>query len=241
MQINEVFAGASRDLTLASVPGTHILYMPFRSDSPFSSLCASVLSDEELRRAERFARESDRNHFLQRRAFRRYCGVTALESQQPVSKLVFCETEKGRPFISNVPGLWFSFSSCRQGFLGAWSLNYAIGVDIEDETRNVEAAELSHQYFSASESSIVESLEGLERVRAFYQFWCLKEAALKSIGEGLPFGMDAFEFELKPNLLVVNAPASHGGAAQFEACLIEGIDSCAALVTRKPAASSLLK
>jgi len=233
MQINDIFAGGSRDLTPASVPMTHVLYMPFRSDPGFSSLCASVLSTEELRRSERFAGEADRANFLQRRAFRRYCGFTALESQQPLSKIVFSEAKNGRPFISDLPDLWFSFSSCRLGFLGAWSLTYGIGVDIEDETRKLEVAELAHRYFSDSESSIVESLEGLERLRVFYKFWCLKEAALKSIGEGLPFGLDAFEFELKPNLRVVRAPAEHGGAGQFEAHLIEGTDSCFALVTRK--------
>ena len=218
---------------------THVLYMPFRSDPGFSSLCALVLSAEELQRSERFAGEADRIHFLQRRAFRRYCGVTALESQQPLSKIVFCEAKNGRPFISDLPGLWFSFSSCRQGFLGAWSLTHGIGVDIEDETRQLEATELAHRYFSDSESSIVDSLEDLERLRVFYQFWCLKEAALKSIGEGLPFGLHAFEFELKPNLRVIRAPIDHGGAGQFEAYLIEGTDSCATLVTRKPADCSL--
>ena len=213
--------------------------MPFRSDPVFSSLCASVLSTEEIQRSERFAGEADRTHFLQRRAFRRYCGVIALDSQRPLSKVVFCEAKNGRPFISDLPDLCFSFSSCRQGFLGAWSFSHGVGVDIEDDTRELEVAELSHQYFRGSESSVIETFQGLQRLRVFYQFWCLKEAALKSIGEGLPFGLDTFEFELKPNLRIVRAPAGHGGAGQFEACLIEGTDSCAALVTRKPAISPL--
>ena len=73
---------------------------------------------------------------------------------------------------------------------------------------------------------------GLERLRTFFQFWSLKEAALKSIGEGLPFGLDAFEFELGPDLRVVHAPPEHGGPEQFNAHVIEGTDSCAALVIR---------
>ena len=72
----------------------------------------------------------------------------------------------------------------------------------------------------------------MTNLQAFSQFWSLKEAALKSIGQGLPYGLDAFEFELDSNLRVVHAPPDYGGPEQFEAHVIEGIDSCAALVTR---------
>jgi len=92
--------------------------------------------------------------------------------------------------------------------------------------------ELAQQFFSGSEVSVVEKAGGLERIRVFCQFWSLKEAALKSIGEGLPFGLDAFEFELDPGPRVVNAPSDHGGSKQFFAHEIEGIDSCAAVVIR---------
>jgi 4'-phosphopantetheinyl transferase len=51
----------------------------------------------------------------------------------------------------------------------------------------------------------------------------------------LPFGLDAFEFELEPNLRVVHAPAEHGGPERFHAYVTEGIGGCAALVTRNPA------
>ena len=43
---------------------------------------------------------------------------------------------------------------------------------------------------------------------------------------------DAFEFELAPNLRVVRVPCEHGGPERFNACVIEGTNSCAALVTR---------
>ena len=99
----------------------------------------------------------------------------------------------------------------------------------------MEAAELSQRYFSEAEAKAVERLGGLARLRTFFQLWSLKEAALKSIGEGLPFGLDAFEFELSPNLRVVHAPRDHGGPERFYAHVIEGTDSCAALVIRNVA------
>jgi 4'-phosphopantetheinyl transferase len=96
----------------------------------------------------------------------------------------------------------------------------------------VEAAELAQQFFSAAEVTAVERAGGLKRQQAFFRFWCLKEAALKSIGEGLPFGLDAFEFELEPNLRVVHAPSEYGGPERFSAHMIEGIESCTAIVIR---------
>ncbi|MFC1789138.1 4'-phosphopantetheinyl transferase family protein [Thermodesulfobacteriota bacterium] len=105
-----------------------------------------------------------------------------------------------------------------------------IGVNLEDQTRNLEAVELAHRFFSEAEANVAEGVSGLERLRTFFQFWILKEAALKSIGEGLPSRLDAFEFELDPNLCVVHAPPDHGGPERFDAHMIKGADSCAALV-----------
>ena len=118
-----------------------------------------------------------------------------------MSRIAFAEKENGRPYLPNFPNLWFSFSSSRSGFLGAWSSTHAIGVDLEDKTRNVRPEELAQHFFSEAEAKAVESA-GEARLRTFFQLWRLKEAALKSIGEGLPFGLDAFEFELSPNIRV---------------------------------------
>ena len=228
------FTTRSRELTPISMRHTaQLLYAPVSNDPEVTKRCESVLSDTELQRADRFATQGDRALFKQRRAFRRFCGALALESTQPLSQIYFEETENGRPHLSNWPHFWFSFSSCRFGFIGAWSSTHAIGVDLEDHTKYLEATELSRQFFSETESNAVEGAGGQERLRTFFQFWSLKEAALKSIGEGLPFGLDVFEFELVPNLRIVHAPPDHGGPRHFNAHLFEGIEAYAALVIRK--------
>jgi len=233
-RIKDLFAAGSRDLTPPSARhAVHVLYAPVSADPEVSSRCASVLSETELLRADRFAAADDKARFEQRRAFRRFCGATALGSSQPLSEILFEETENGRPYLPGSPDLWFSFSSCRSGLLGAWSSTHGIGVDLEDQTRNLEAADLARQFFSAAEAEAVEGAGGPERLRTFYRFWSLKEAALKSVGEGLPYGLDAFEFKLDPNPRVVRAPADHGGPEQFDAHPIEGTGSYAALVTRR--------
>jgi phosphopantetheinyl transferase len=232
-KINKIFTATSRDLTPASARhAAHVLYAPVSRDAEVSRHCASVLSDAELQRADRFAAECDKAQFEQRRAFRRFCGATALGSSQPLSEIIFEETENGRPYLSESPDFWFSFSSCQFGLLGAWSSTHAIGVDLEDRTRDLEARELAQQFFSVAEAEAVEEVGGLQRLRTFYRLWSLKEAALKSIGEGLPFGLDAFEFELGPTPRVVRTPPGHGGPERFSAYLLEGADGCAALALR---------
>ena len=231
--ISDLFAASARDLTPAPVRhSARVLYVRISHDPEVTKRCATLLSDTELRRAGRFATQGDKALFIQRRAFRRFCAVLALGSSQPLSQIEFKETENGRPHLAGLPDFWFSFSSCRFGFLGAWSSTHGIGVDIEDQTKELEAADLARQFFSAAEARAVEGPGGVAKLRVFFQFWSLKEAALKSIGEGLPFGLDAFEFELEPDLRVVHAPPGHGGPGQFNAHMIEGTEGCAALVTR---------
>jgi phosphopantetheinyl transferase len=232
-RVNKFFAANARDLTPASVRhATRLLYMPVSTDQQVTRRCASILSDAELKRADRFTMQGDRILFKQRRAFRRFCGALALGSPQPLSQIVFDQTETGRPHLSGLPNFYFSFSSCRLGFLGAWSATHGIGVDLEDHTRTLEAVELAQQLFSAAEVRAVDGQDGPASLRSFFRLWSLKEAALKSIGEGLPFGLDSFEFEMEPNLRVVHAPQDQGGGARFDPHLIEVADSCAALVIR---------
>jgi 4'-phosphopantetheinyl transferase len=232
--VADQFAAGVRDCTPAPVRhAARVLYAPISRDPEAARRCASVLSAAELERAARFVTEEGRAHFQQRRAFRRYCGAVALGSKRPLSRIVFAETEKGHPYLPEVPDLWFSFSSCPHGWLGGWSSTHAIGVDIEDEARSLEATELARRYFSDAEARAVEGADDAARTRVFLQLWSLKEAALKSIGEGLPLGLAAFQFELAPDLRVVHAPRNHGGPGRFQAHLLKGAGSCAALIVRE--------
>jgi phosphopantetheinyl transferase len=232
----DLFAAGVRDWTPARARhAAHVLFAPVARDPEMARRCASVLSDAERERAGRFVTEEGKAHFEQRRAFRRYCAARALGSRRELSEIVFAETEEGRPYLPEFPDLWFSFSSCRLGFLGAWSATHAIGVDIEDQTRKLEALALARRYFSKTEAEALEALEGLALRRAFFRLWCLKEAAMKSIGEGLPVGLDAFEFALEGVVRIMRVPAGHGEAGRFQAHVIGGRDDCAALVVRSVA------
>jgi 4'-phosphopantetheinyl transferase len=189
------------------------------------------LSAHERARSERFVTNELKRHFEQRRAFRRYCGALAIGSTSSLSQVIFEETENGRPYLRERPDLWFSFSSCRSGFIGAWSATHGLGVDLEDGAVDTEVADLAQMYFTEPEALTVRE-GGPARIRTFRQLWSLKEAALKSIGEGLPFGLDAFEFELNEGPRVVDAPGDYGGPSRFSAHLFDRPGACAAVVLR---------
>lgn len=232
--ISAYFAACTRDLTPpAARPAVRVLFAPVSPDCEVAERSASVLSDMERNRSDRFAAKADQVRFKQRRAFRRYCGATASNSSQPLSKIHFETTESGRPYLPGQPNIWFSFSSCRFGFLGAWSSAHAIGVDIEDQTRIGEPLELARCFYSECETAALEKKDCEARLDMFFRLWTLKEAALKSIGAGLPFGLDAFQFAHDPGPRIVHAPADLGGREQFEAHRIEGTGGCAALVVHR--------
>ena len=231
--VNDYFTNNFQDLTPASVSHVmRLLYMPVSTDAGVTRRCASILSVAERARADRFAFQGDRTLFKQRRAFRRFCGALALGSPQCLSQIVFDENDNGRPYLAQSPEISFSFSASRFGYLGAWSAMHGVGVDLEDQTRVLPVVDLARRYFTATEAEAIKGVDGGARPEVFFRLWCLKEAALKSIGQGLPFGLDRFAFELEPELRVTHAPKDAGGRAQFDAHLIEVAGSCAALVTR---------
>ncbi|HKO60323.1 MAG TPA: 4'-phosphopantetheinyl transferase superfamily protein [Pyrinomonadaceae bacterium] len=230
--VNEMFSQRVRDITPAAARSSaRVLYAPVSAEPQAAKRCASLLSAGERQRSQRFLTKQLQTHFEQRRAFRRYCGALALKSTLSLSKIMFSETETGRPYLPERPDLWFSFSSCRLGFIGAWSSTHGLGVDLEDQPIEREVAELAQTYFTRTEARIVTE-RGPGGLRTFLQLWNLKEAALKSIGRGLPFGLHVFEFEVDGPVQIVNAPRDHGGPERFSAHLIDQPDVSAALVVR---------
>ena len=230
--VNEMFSERAREVTPAAArDAACMFYAPVSSDPEVASRCASVLSAHERERSDRFVTKELKTHFEQRRAFRRYCGALALGSRSSLSQVIFEETENGRPYLRDRAELWFSFSACRSGFIGAWSSTHGLGVDLEDRAVHLAVADLAQMYFTKSEARTVRE-RGPARIRTFLQLWSLKEAALKSIGQGLPFGLDAFEFELEESPRVVDAPGDHGGPEGFSAHLFDQAGIPGALVLR---------
>ncbi len=234
--IREYFDVSSCDLTPANLRrDVRFLFVPTMRDARRAAQFSTILSEAEQVRACSFRKVEDQVNYLQRRAFRRYCGARAIGISRSLSQIQFAETDKGRPHLRELPDTWFSFSASTNGFLAAWSSSHAVGVDIEDPRQEVESVEIANYHFAKAEAAFVSEAAPHARRKIFHRLWTLKEAALKSIGEGMPYGLDAFRFELAPAVRVAHAPADYGGSDEFRVHMIENEDACAAIALRRRA------
>jgi 4'-phosphopantetheinyl transferase len=63
---------------------------------------------------------------------------------------------------------------------------------VEDTTRAVETTDIIRHFFSETEVEELMKLDATERRAAFFRYWVLKEAYVKSRGIGISFGLDQF-------------------------------------------------
>lgn len=176
-----------------------------------------TLTADDVRRAGRFLRPSQRHHFLQARCclrtlLARYAGLAP-------RALPLCFNAYGKPLLAPAHGLCFNLSHSghlaviaigRQSTLamevGA-GMEMEIGIDIERMRTPDDLPGLAQLVFSDTECGAFAALAEEQRTRAFLTGWTRKEAYLKALGVGLALdprrvnaGFDAGRAHL-PNLL----------------------------------------
>ncbi len=224
---------SSRPVSFPGVDAFKAVYMPVIHEDAVSELCRTLLKPCEIRRAERFTHAVDRHEYMQRRAFQRLCAALAAASRKPMADFEWKHDANGRPALREAPEINFSFASCAQGMVGAWSKSHLIGVDIEPLNHWLDVLAMGKQYFTPRELETLEHSPRSERIALFFRLWRIKEAALKAIGQGLPFGMDRFEILLEPEVRFLAVPEVFGDPRNFEIFECQGLPVGAVLVTRK--------
>lgn len=111
------------------------------------------------------------------------------------------EDARGKPHLAHSAGarsdgasLEFNWSHSGDFALVALSRRGEVGVDIERLGKNLRAIEISRRFFDGSEAGALEALDPDTRDHAFIGLWCAKEAVLKTVGEGLSFGLARLAF-----------------------------------------------
>lgn len=171
----------------------HVWRGHFQPIFSFDEETAEVLSDEEIRRAQGFVRQIDRDryvfsHLLLRKILAAYLSCDPQE-------LKFDTTGYGKPFIEapgGSPGLSFSLSHSLDMTLIAVAGGTEVGVDVEYMRPVSDIHEIVNRFFSAHEKSLLNSLPPADFGEAFFAYWASKEAFLKGIGKGLSYPLDKF-------------------------------------------------
>jgi 4'-phosphopantetheinyl transferase len=153
------------------------------------------LSEDELNRANRFAFDRLRRHFIAahgqlRILLSRYlpCDPAALH---------FGQNKYGKPFIIDNP-LCFNLSHSHQLGLIAINGKNEVGVDIEYIRPNFDDLRIANRFFSPGEAQQLFELPAGSQKKAFFDCWSRKEAYIKARGKGLAIPLSQFRVSLIP-------------------------------------------
>jgi 4'-phosphopantetheinyl transferase len=162
---------------------------------------ASVLSADEIARANRFHFDKDRIHFTRCRSALR--GLLAGYLRIPATEIHFEYLTSGKPQLEadqNPRALQFNVSHSANVALIAVGSEHRLGVDIEEIRDDVETNSLAERFFSVRERAGLQALPDHLRVQGFFACWTRKEAFLKATGDGLSFPLADFSVTTHPDL-----------------------------------------
>ncbi len=182
---------------------------------------ASLLSNDEHQRAERYLFAKHRARFIASRAqtrmiLARYTGLQPEQIQLSYNAF-------GKPMLelqSSSDVVHFNVSHSHDLGLVAVTEGCEIGVDIEKVRPDIDYVHISRQFFSPGEVERLLNLPVEAQVEAFYNIWTRKEAFIKGRGTGLSTPLDQFEVSLTvdtPARLLV-ASEEIEGACEWTLC-----------------------
>jgi 4'-phosphopantetheinyl transferase len=148
----------------------------------------SVLSSDEIRRANRFVTEQLQTRFIVGRATIRIVLSTYLGDTEPAN-IEFIYGSHEKPSIPN-SDLRFNLSHSHGLALLAVSRNDDVGIDLEWLDRQVEIEEIAERFFTPEECAEMMGRVGANRTARFFDLWCCKEAYLKAVGVGISGGLN---------------------------------------------------
>ncbi|MBP5427318.1 MAG: 4'-phosphopantetheinyl transferase superfamily protein [Clostridiales bacterium] len=121
-----------------------------------------------------------------------------LKKNFPGTKPCIKKNKRGKPYVSNIRGCYFSISHTRNILVIAVD-KLPIGVDIE-KIRDVNF-KIVNRFFSKEDIKKFETVEQKERKDYFFKMWTQKESYVKCIGTGFS-GMPFSKFTINEDTLV---------------------------------------
>ena len=144
---------------------------------------ADTLSDDERVRASRFRFDVHRRRFVAARAALRTVLADVVGTSP--ARICFQYSVRGKPSLADGLGApEFNLSHSDDLAVIAVSVEAAVGVDVECIRPVAELEGIISKYFSPAEQAVILA-DAREAPHAFFRYWTLKEAWLKTDGTGL--------------------------------------------------------
>lgn len=161
---------------------------------------ASLLDDDERRRAARYVAAGPRVEFVVARATLRQ--ILAHYLGRDPRGLTFAAEGNGKPTL---PGreLHFNVSHTRGLAVYALTRRAALGIDVERLRPQPSYLDMASRFFAPGEAQRLRELPPERREEAFFAVWTRKEAFIKAVGQGLAFGLERFEVAVPPDPVAV--------------------------------------
>ena len=154
----------------------------------------AILSEAEKGRAARFVFPADRERFAVAHGLLRLV-LGAYLGRSPRS----LELDAEQGIKPRLPADELKFNLSRSGSLAllAVSANAELGADLERVRPLKDMMDVARRFFAPSEYADLQGVAPDDQRRSFFDCWTRKEAFVKALGEGLPFGLDRFRVSLK--------------------------------------------
>src|SRR5579859_7261822 len=153
-----------------------------------------LLSVEERERYHKFLFEPDRLLYLTAHAQIRSL-LSLYDEDIGAADWTFSTNHYGRPEIAGPhrgSPLRFNLSHTRGCVVSAFTRGRAVGIDVENRERKVDALAVARHSFAPREVQDVEALSGEKLRSRFFEYWTLKEAFIKAHGKGLSIPLKDF-------------------------------------------------
>lgn len=145
----------------------------------------SVLSCDELERADRFYSEIDRSRFVAARGSLR--NILSLYTGVDAAAITFDYGDFGKPTLARGSGgdsdIQFNLSHSCDVALCAIARGREVGIDVEEIRQDVSVERVAAQFFLPAERRLLATVAN--SAETFTRIWVRKEAYLKATGRGI--------------------------------------------------------
>jgi 4'-phosphopantetheinyl transferase len=184
------------------LPGVvHLWQMYWPDHRPYLAPYARWLTASEQARAAQRHRQVDQQRFILSRGGLR--GLLGLYLGIDPATVALAYGDRGKPFLANAtPGLAFNLAHSGDWVVYGFTRGCAIGVDVEAIAPRAHLEGLIRRCLTPAEQAHIAEMgdSGADhagscdrRLRQFFAYWTVKEAYLKTTGQGLSYPMAAVE------------------------------------------------